>query len=100
MNRSAVPGIVFVIGGIIDFNRDVIPDLVRFSLIAVAIVCLACATAFLAFYLINYRPRLRKAEQDTMLLTLQREPHELRSQLPQSPNGSPAAEANDALPRP
>ena len=95
----AVTGIAFLIGGIIDFNRDAIPDLVRLITISVAIVCLACATAFLVFYLINYRPRLRNAEQEAMLLALQRQLHEIRSQLPQGSNRPPSAQGKDAAPR-
>src|SRR5512141_1358336 len=91
----AVTGVVLLIDGILDFNLDKTPgspvDLVRLSLFFPTLVCLACSTAFLAFYLVNYRPRLRNAERDAMLLSLQRQLHELRSQLPQSSTRHPSA---------
>lgn len=95
----AVTAVVLLIGGILDFNRDKVPDLVRLSFISATAVCLACSTALLAFYLINYRPRLRNAEHEVMLLSLQRQLHELRSQLPQGSNRSPSAQGKDASPR-
>ena len=96
----AVTGLVFLVASIMDFNRATIPDLVRLSSISVAIVCLACATAFLAFYLINYRPRLTQAEQQAMLLALRRQLDELRNPLPQDSNRSaPSLPGKDALPK-
>jgi hypothetical protein len=92
-------GLVFVGASIIDFNRDRISDLVRLSSISVVIVCLACATALLAFYLINYRPRLRNAEQQAILLSLQRQLQEIRNQLPRPRNNPPPAQEKDASPQ-
>ena len=82
----AVTGLVFLVASIMDFNRATVPNLVRLSAISVTVVCLACATALLVFYLLNYRPRLRNAEQQAMLLTLRRQLDELRHPLPQGAN--------------
>ena len=99
----AVTAVVFLIVGILDFNLEKTPgspgDLVRLSLILPTLVCLAGSTALLAFYLINYRPRLRNAEHEAMLLSLQRQLHELRSQLPQGSNRPPIAPRKDASPK-
>jgi hypothetical protein len=95
----AVTGVVFLIDAIIDFNRDAFPEMVRLSLIFPTTVCLACAAAFLAFYLINYRPRLRNVEQEAILLSLHRQLHELRSQLAQGADRPPAAHGKDTLPK-
>lgn len=95
----AVTGLVYLIDAIIDFNRDAFPDSVRLSLVFPTVACLACAVAFLAFYLINYRPRLRSVEQEAVLLDLQRQLHELRNQMAQGANRPPAAHGNDALPK-
>jgi hypothetical protein len=102
LTKSAwgVTGLVFVVASIIDFNRDSIPDLVRLSSISAVMVCLACATALLTFYLINYRPRLRNAEHQATLLSLQRQLHELRLQMPQDPDPPSGAQGTDALPNP
>ena len=98
----AVTGVVFLIDGILDFNLERIPgspgDLIRLSLIFPTLVCLACSTALLAFYLINYRPRLRNAEHEAMLLSLQRQLHELRKQLAQGSTRPLSAQGKDASP--
>ena len=98
-----VTGVVLLIAGILD-RPERIPgspeDLVRLSLICVTIVCLACSTALLAFYLINYRPRLRNAEHEAMLLSLQRQLHELRSQLPQALHRPPTAQDKNVSQKP
>jgi hypothetical protein len=95
----AVTGIVLLCGGIVDFNRDAFPDMLRLWVISANIVCINTAVALLAIYLINYRPRLRNVEQEAMLLGLQRQLDELRHQLQQSPNRPPPAHGNDALPK-
>ena len=94
----AVTGVVFLIGGIIDFNRDRFPDLVRLNFIVATVLCFSCAVAFLAFYLINYRPRLRNAEHEAMLLGLQRQLRELQRQLPEHPRRPPSAEGHETMP--
>jgi len=82
----AAAAVVLVVVGILDFIFERTPgvpaDLARLSLISLTLVCLACSTAPLAFYLINYQPRLRNAEHEAMLLSLPRQLHELRSQMP------------------
>lgn len=95
----AVTGIVLLSGAIVDFNREAFSDLVRDWVIVANIVCINAAVALLVIYLINYRPRLRNTEQEAMLLGLQRQLHELRHQLQQSPNRPPPAHGNDALPK-
>ena len=95
----AVTAVVLLIGGILDFNRDTVPDLVRLSFISAIAVCSACSTALLAFYLINYLPRLRNAEHESMLLNLQRQLHELRSQVPKGSNRPPTAQGKEASPK-
>ena len=100
----AVTAVVFLIVGILDFNLERTPgspgDLARLSLISVAIVCLACSVALLAFYLINYRPRLKNAQHEAMLLDLQRQLHELRSQLSKRTDHPSAVQGTDARPNP
>lgn len=83
-----VTGVVILTGMILDFNRDSFPEIVRLWLIAATMLCLACSTAFLVFYLVNYRPRLKDAEQHVLLLTLQRQLCELRAQLEQTSDRS------------
>jgi hypothetical protein len=95
----AVTGIVLLSGAIVDFNRDAFSDLVRDWVIVANIVCINAAVALLVIYLINYRPRLRNTEQEAMLLGLQRQLHELRHQLQQSPNRPPPAHGNDVFPK-
>ncbi len=94
----AVTGVVFLIAGVIDFNRDRFPDLLRLNALVATVLCLACAGAFLAFYLINYRPRLRNAEHEAMLLGLQRQLHEVRNQVRDRANQPPAEQENGTLP--
>ena len=98
----ALTAVVFLIVGILDSNLERVPgspqDLFRLSLIFPTLVCLACSTALLAFYLINYRPRLRNAEHEAMLLSMQRQLHELRAHLPQDVNRPSGAQGTDALP--
>jgi hypothetical protein len=98
----ALTAVVFLIVGILDFNLERVPgspgDLVRLSLIFPTLICLACSTALLAVYLINYRPRLKNAEHEAMLLSLQRQLHELRSQLPKDSNRAPTAQGKNASP--
>jgi SNF2-related domain len=102
-NAWATTAVVFLIVGILDFNLERIPgspgDLVRLSLIFPTLVCLACSTALLAFYLINYRPRLKNTEHEAMLLSLQRQLHELRSQLPQGSTQPLTAQVEDPSPK-
>ena len=81
----AMTGLLLLLGGIVDFNRDRFPEQLRLWAIAVIAVSLACATALLAFYLLNYRPRLSKTEQDAVLVDLQQQLHELREQFPPGP---------------
>ncbi len=99
----ALTGVVFLIVGILDFNLEKVPgspgDLLRLSLILPMLICLACSTAFLAFYLINYRPRLRNAEHEAMLLSLQRQLHEVRGQLSQNPHRPVTDATKDVRPK-
>jgi hypothetical protein len=95
----AVTAVVLLVGGILDFNRDKIPHIVRPSFIFPTVVCLTCSTTFLAFYSINYRPRLRNAEHEAILLSLQGQLHELRTQLPQGSNRPPPAQGKGASPK-
>ena len=95
----ALTGIVLLGGAIVDLNRDTIPEMVRLWSIAAIVVCMNGAIALLAIYLINYRPRLRNAEQEAMLLGLQRQMHELSNQLQQSTNRPPPGLGNDASPK-
>jgi threonine aldolase len=72
-------GLMMIIGAVVDFNRDRVPEFTRLSLMAATMVTLACAVALLAIYLINYRPRVSRGEQEVMLLELQRQLSELRA---------------------
>ena len=90
---------IMVGGFIVDFNRDAFSEMVRLYLIAGTVISTGLAIALLAIYLINYRPSLRHAEQEAMLLSLQRQQHELRLQLQQRTNRPPAPQGDDALPK-
>ena len=98
-----VTGVVLLIAGILD-RPERIPgspeDLVRLSLIFPTLVCLACSTALLAFYLINYRPRLRNAEHEAVLLSLQRQLHELRTRMPQDAKQMSRSQGKDGSSKP
>ena len=85
---------IMVGGFIVDFNRDAFSEMVRLYLMAATVISTGLAIALLAIYLINYRPSLRHAEQEAMLLSLQRQLHDLRGQIQQSGNRPPTERAN------
>lgn len=94
----AVTGVILVLGCFADAYRDTFPDLWRLRLIVATMMCTACAVAFSVFYLINYRPRLRMAEQQAMLLGLERQLHELRMQIGHTRRAPEPVDEHDPAP--
>jgi hypothetical protein len=75
-------GLMLIAGAVVDVNRDLVPDFTRLCLIAATMVSFVIAVALLAFYLLNYRPRVGRGEQEAMLLELHRQLSELRAAEP------------------
>ncbi len=75
----SVTALLLLLGAVVDFNRDLVSDFTRLSLIAATVISLAGATALLVIYLLNYRSRVSRGVQEVILLDLQRQLSELRS---------------------
>ncbi len=75
----SVFGLLMLLGAVVDFNRDLVSDFTRLSLMAATVMSLAGATALLVIYLLNYRSRVSRGVQEAILLDLQRQLSELRS---------------------
>ena len=74
----SVTGLLMLMGAVVDFNRDHFSEFARLSLITGTILSLACATALLVIYLLNYRSRASRGAQEGILLELHRQLSEIR----------------------
>jgi hypothetical protein len=69
----SVTGLFMLMGAVVDFNRDRFTEFARLSLITATVLSLACATALLVIYLLNYRSRVGRGQQEVILLELHRQ---------------------------
>ena len=77
-------GLLALAGGIVDFNREHLPEIVHLRLVSAVFAATIVVIALSLIYLARYRPRLRKFEQVALLEQLQQEIRELRNRLPPS----------------
>jgi hypothetical protein len=80
-------GLLMLAGGIVDFNRERFPEIVRLSLLSAVFVATIVVAVLSLLYLVRYRPRLRRFEQVALLGQMQHELSELRDRLPPSSPG-------------